>query len=262
MVNYGGTVTGNQHVTGSQTVDVNQSVGGNETITGTENVTGEIVSHTQLTMLNAAQPSTPSTGTKLWSLGNEAMVLGADGTAVPIASEPYHSAPAGGAIAESVPRFAMNSAAVAVGAVTGTVYMVAVWLPIGAVVTNLTFITGTTAANTPTHWWVGLSTFDGTQRAHSADQLTAAIGANSKVTVALTAPYTAPATGTYYFLLSVTATANPTLTGVGAVTNSSKAIPVLAGVSASAAQSTPGTDGTTVYTAPTGDNAIGYFNAS
>jgi hypothetical protein len=256
MVNYGGTVTGNQTITG------NLAVGGNESVTGTENVTGELVSHTQLTMLNAGQPSTPSTGAKLWTLGNEVMALGADGTAVPLMSEPYHSAPAGGAIAETVSRFAFNSAAVAIGSTAGTVYMAAVWLPIGAVVTNLTFITGTTAANTPTHWWAGLSTFDGTQRAHSADQLTAAIGANTKITVALTAPYTAPATGTYYFLLSVTATANPTLTGVGAVTNSSKAVPVLAGVSASAAQSTPGIDGTTVYTAPTGDNAIGYFNAS
>jgi hypothetical protein len=256
MVSYPNQITGPVTVTGDLTVT------GNESVAGTENITGEVVSHTQLTMLNAGQPSTPAAGTKLWSLGNEAMALGADGVPVPLMSEPYHSAPPGGALAETVPRLAMNSAAVAIGSTAGTVYMAAVWLPIGTVITNVTFITGTTAANTPTHWWAGVSTFDGTQRAHSADQLTAAIGANSKITVAMAAPYTAPATGTYYFLLSVTATANPTLTGVGAVTNSSKTVPVLAGVSASAAQPAPGVDGTTVYTAPTGDNAIGYFNAS
>jgi hypothetical protein len=52
------------------------------------------------------------------------------------------------------------------------------------------------------------------------------------------------------------------MTGIGAVTNSSKVIPVLAGVSSSGAQSLPGTDATTTYAVPTGDNGIGYFYAT
>jgi hypothetical protein len=175
---------------------------------------------------------------------------------------PYFSAPPTGAVGETLRRVECNSQAVAIGATTGTVYMAAVWLPAGVVLNNVSFITGSTAAGTPTHWWVGIADSGGVQRAASADQLTAAMAANSALTVALASPYTTATAGIYYYLLSVTATTNPTLTGAAAVTNSSKVTPVLAGVSSSAAQSTPGTNGTTTYALPTGDNAIGYFYGS
>lgn len=181
---------------------------------------------------------------------------------LPQSSTVYLSAFPTGAVAETVRRVDCNSQAVAVGANTGTVYMDAVWLPAGVVFNNINFITGSTAAGTPTHWWAGIADSGGVQRAHTADQLTAAIAANSAVTVALTGTYTTPSSGYYYFLLSVTATTNPTLTGVAAVVNSSKVSPVLAGASSSAAQPAPGVDGVTTYALPTGDNAVGYFYGS
>jgi hypothetical protein len=140
--------------------------------------------------------------------------------------------------------------------------MAAVSLAAGTLISNVSFITGSTAAILPTHWWAGIADPSGVQQAHSADQLTAAIAANTAFTVAMATPYVTSVSGVYYFLLAVTAGTNPTLSGGLAAVNSSKVSPVLAGVSGSSAQSTPGTDGTTTYALPTGDNAIGYFYGS
>lgn len=160
---------------------------------------------------------------------------------------------------ETMPRIVMSAQNVAIGAVTGTVYMTAINLQSGMVINNLGFISGTTSANTPTHWWLGIADSGGVQRAHTADQLSTAVGTSTSFVVALTTPYTVPTTGVYYFLLSMTATSNCTISGHGSIPGSSQVGPVLAGVSSSGAQSTPGTDDTTTYNTPTGDNPVGYF---
>ena len=166
-----------------------------------------------------------------------------------------------GCLAETFPR-CLGSGATAtqvIGATTGTVYMMGVWLPAGLTITNLNWVTGTTAAGTPTHWWLGIANSAGLQQAATADQLTGAIAASTLITKALTATYTTTATGLYYLLLSVTATTNPTATGLPApISQMNLATPVLAGVSVTT-QSAPGANGSTSYTAPASAGGIPYI---
>jgi hypothetical protein len=89
----------------------------------------------------------------------------------------------------------------------------------GDIVTNLSFMSGATAAGTPTNWWFALYNTAATPAllAQTADQLTAAWAANTVKTLALSAPYTAAADGIYWPSIMVKATTVPTLAGAPAV---------------------------------------------
>jgi hypothetical protein len=92
---------------------------------------------------------------------------------------------------------------------------VAVYLELGDVVTNLTFVSGTTAAGTPTNWWFALydtATTPALLR-QTADQTSTAWAANTAKTVALSTPWTVTASGIYYASCMVKATTVPTLAG-------------------------------------------------
>jgi hypothetical protein len=116
---------------------------------------------------------------------------------------------------------------------------VAVYLEAGDVVTNLTFVSGTTAAGTPTNWWFALYSSAATPAllGQTADQTSTAWGANTAKTVALTSPYTVPSTGIYYAAIMVKATTVPTLAGrtlhnaveAGAVVTGQKVLSVTSG---------------------------------
>lgn len=177
-------------------------------------------------------------------------------------NNPVASSPPTNCIFETFPR-CMGSTATAtqtIGVSTGVVEMVPVWLPAGMPITNLNWITGTTAAVGPTHWWLGLANSSRVQVASTADQLTAAIGASSLITKALTSVYTTTYTGLYYALLSVTtSTTQPTSTGLPVpIASMNIPTPVVAGASATV-QSTPGTNGTTTYAAPAAAGGIPYI---
>lgn len=105
-----------------------------------------------------------------------------------------------------------NGATLATGVMTST----AIYLEAGETVTNLTFLSGATAAGTPTNWWFALYDDSATPvlLAQSADQLTAAWAANTAKTLALATAQAAPRTGIYYAAVNVTATTAPTLAGV------------------------------------------------
>lgn len=112
-----------------------------------------------------------------------------------------------------------NGATLATGVMTST----AIYLEAGETVTNLTFLSGATAAGTPTNWWFAIYDDSATPAlvGQSADQLTAAWAANTAKTLALTiagtgyaVPFVAPRTGVYYAAVNVTATTPPTLAGV------------------------------------------------
>lgn len=92
---------------------------------------------------------------------------------------------------------------------------VAVYLEAGDVVTNLTFVSATTAAGTPTNWWFALYSSAATPALlrQTADQTSTAWAANTAKTVALSTPYAVPATGIYYAAVMVKATTVPTLAG-------------------------------------------------
>jgi hypothetical protein len=84
----------------------------------------------------------------------------------------------------------------------------AIVLPAGMRVTNLSFVSGATAAGTPTNWWFALYDTQATPAliGQSADQATAAWAADTVKTLALTTPYTVPVDGLYYAAIMVKAT--------------------------------------------------------
>lgn len=92
---------------------------------------------------------------------------------------------------------------------------VAVPLQAGELVTNLTFKSGATAANTPTNWWFALYDTSSTPAliAQTADQTSTAWAANTVMTKALSTAYRVPTTGIYYAAIMVKATTPPTLLG-------------------------------------------------
>jgi hypothetical protein len=143
-----------------------------------------------------------------------------------------------------------------------TQVMTSVALPLqaGDVVTNLTFMSGATAAGTPTNWWFALYDTSATPAliAQSADQTSTAWAADTAKTLALSAPYTVPTTGIYYAAVMVKATTVPTLIGASLQADASGAVvsgqKVLARTSGSALTTTapstiatPTTIGTVPY---------------
>jgi hypothetical protein len=99
-----------------------------------------------------------------------------------------------------------------------TEVMTSVALPLeaGDVVTNLTFFSATTAANTPLNWWFALYDDAATAAliAQSADQATTAWAANTAKTLALATAYLVPQSGIYRASIMMKATAVVTLAGV------------------------------------------------
>jgi len=102
---------------------------------------------------------------------------------------------------------------------TGVMTSVPLFLVAGDLVTNLSFVSGATAAATPTAYWVAL--YD-TQTvpaliAQSADQTNTAWGANTVKTLALATAYRVVKTGVHWAAINVTAGTTPSLIGaVGA----------------------------------------------
>ena len=107
----------------------------------------------------------------------------------------------------------------------------AIYLYAGDVVTNLTFLSGGTAANTPTNWWFALYDTASTPAliAQTADQTSTAWAANTPKTLALSAPYTVTTSGLHYASVMVKATAVPTLAGAAALENAAAAGAVVSG---------------------------------
>lgn len=96
---------------------------------------------------------------------------------------------------------------------SGVGLSVALPLQAGDVVTSLTFVSGATAAGTPTNQIAALYSSAGVLLAQSADALTAAWAANSPKTFTLATPQLAAAGDTFYAFVSVAATTVPTLAG-------------------------------------------------
>jgi hypothetical protein len=122
----------------------------------------------------------------------------------------------------NLPRLGLADSAGDTGNValaTGVMTSVPLFLVAGELVTNLSFISGATAAGTPTAWWFALYDTQATAAliAQSADQTTTAWAANTVKTLALATAYRVVKTGLHWAAINVTATTPPTLIGaVGA----------------------------------------------
>ena len=117
----------------------------------------------------------------------------------------------GGVFRESIDRrlAGTNSSALTTQVMTS----VAVPVREGDVISNVTFVSATTAAGTPTNWWFAIYDSSATPALiqQSADQLTAAWAANTAKTLALAASYTVPSDGYLWASIMVKATTPPTL---------------------------------------------------
>lgn len=91
---------------------------------------------------------------------------------------------------------------------------VPVYFYAGDAVESFTFVSATTAANTPTNQWAALYDPAGNLVAQTPDLETEAWGANTKKTFTLDDPETIATTGWHRVALMVKATAPPTLAGV------------------------------------------------
>lgn len=116
-----------------------------------------------------------------------------------------------GVFGETCPKLHAGSD-LAIGA-TGVEMAVKVYLDAGVVITNLNFVTGGTAAGTPTAGYAVVRDSSGNKLVQTADFGSTARAANTAYPVALTAAYTTTADGFYYFGISFTATTVPTLRG-------------------------------------------------
>jgi len=129
---------------------------------------------------------------------------------------------------------------------SGVMLSAALPLEDGDVVSALTFVSGTTAASSPTNWWFALYGPDGALISQTADQEDAAWAANTPQTLELDFPYLVPQAGVYYAAVMVAADTPPTLAGralhnaalSGAVVTGQK---VLAQTSGSSLTDTPPT---------------------
>ena len=172
----------------------------------------------------------------------------------PSPAHPYETAVIPGSIAETCHRYTASSASTPNG---GTLYIMSTTLTIGQVVGHLGFCTGANAGVAPTHWWAAILDSSYVQRAHSADQGSAAQPASTWQSLAMTTPYTAAYTGQHYLGLCFTATTTipnilaPTFNPAAQfITGTGVPVPLLGGTSTTGL-TTPGTDGTTTYIAPT-----------
>lgn len=100
---------------------------------------------------------------------------------------------------------------------SGKMTSVALFLREGDEVKNLTFVSATTAADTPTNWWFALYSPQGQLLGQTADQEDAAWAADTVKTLPLTEPVTIGKTGIHYAAIMVKATAAPTLLGTAAL---------------------------------------------
>jgi hypothetical protein len=107
---------------------------------------------------------------------------------------------------------------------SGTLYLVPIWLPKGAVISNLGFVSGGTAMVTPTNWWFTLHDRSRVALARTADQLTASWAANTakspaiaQTTAGAASSYTTTYGGLHYLGVMIKATTVPNLVSEGSV---------------------------------------------
>lgn len=138
-----------------------------------------------------------------------------------------------GTIAETMPRETCPEVNTTVPTASGTLFMQAIYLTAGQLVSNITVSSATTAAGTPTAGRVGLYDASRNLRATSADQTTTAWAANTVKTLAMTTPYRVPTSGLYYIGFYMNATTVITMKGGTAKTGGqlAAAVPILHGTS-------------------------------
>ncbi|GGX99706.1 right-handed parallel beta-helix repeat-containing protein [Streptomyces fructofermentans] len=126
----------------------------------------------------------------------------------------------------------MRAGATTTAMVSGVLYLVPIWLPKGAVISNISFMNGATAAGTPTNYWFSLHNSARVALARTADQTTTAWAANTVKTLAIAqttagtaSSYTTTYSGLHYLGVMIKATSLPNLVGEGSMSTGPGASP-------------------------------------
>lgn len=144
-----------------------------------------------------------------------------------------------GTLAETMPRETCPEVNTTMPA-SGTLFLQAIYLKAGQLVSNITIASATTAVATPTNQFYALYDANRNLLAQSANQTTAAWAANTVRTLAMTTPYRVPVSGLYYIGYLMVATTICTIKGGAARTGGQlgSAAPIIAGASTTGLTST------------------------
>lgn len=110
-----------------------------------------------------------------------------------------------GAISETTPRTGMEENKTT-GLTTQRLRLSALYIPADTTITSITFISGGTAAGTPTNWWFALYDSSLNLLRQTGDQTTSAWAADTVKTVNLTSTYVVTTEGLYYIGVMMKAT--------------------------------------------------------
>lgn len=138
-----------------------------------------------------------------------------------------------GVFAETIPRQICTETNTVAPTASGTLFLQAIYLYAGQLVSNISISSATTAAGTPTNYFFALYGGDRSLKAVSANQTTTAWAANTYKTLAMTTPYRVPTSGLYYIGIMMTATTIITTKGNTAKTGGqlNQVVPILHGIS-------------------------------
>ena len=166
----------------------------------------------------------------------------------------------GGCIAETLPA---TLATTATALTSGTLNLAAIHLGTGTTVAQTGFVTGSTAAVAPTHWWACLVDQNLVVKAVTADQTSTALGASTWFPLSFAAAFTTLYSGLYYLgLMIAVTTTQPTIVGAaspnGALVTGTGAPALKLGGSSSTGLTTPPAVGSSVI-APSAAAATPYL---
>lgn len=151
--------------------------------------------------------------------------------------DPNWTAPTG-AKAQTLDRRDVIATATALA--TGRLSLFGIYLKAGTLVSTISFLSGATAAVTPTAQWFALYSAARGKLGVTSDDTTTAWGANVVKSLNLASPVAITASGLYYVGCMVAAATVPTLRGVATLATASGLAPILEG-SADSALTTPAT---------------------
>lgn len=166
--------------------------------------------------------SAADTAAKL-SKGTPGQVLLPNATTLAWAGDSVYGLAPTGAISESFPRY-LSSAALQ--GTTGTLRMVALWLPAGATITNILAVCNATAEAGGSHAFAALYDSSRALLRQSTDETgTGAVGASAAHTFALSSQFVTTYSGLHYVGMNVVASTMP-----GIICGPSSISAILAGV--------------------------------
>lgn len=173
------------------------------------------------------------------------------GPAAAVSSPPTNFLLPANALAETFPRKQCN---IGTGPGNAQATLTAIPLNAGMIISTVTVITGNTAQVGGTHSWAGLADSGFVLRAVSADATSNFFTPNATAfNLSMVIPYTVPADGLYYIVLSQSATTPANFCGFSGFANAMSFAPLQNGFIVG--QSAPPAVGTTLIT-PTGNGSV------